>query len=292
MVTTPQKPGIYTLHLPSQSGPVVVDSPHSGRVYPADFAYACDFDDLRRAEDLLLDEMLIDLPEHGVPVLNAEFPRSYIDVNRSVTDIDDHLFAARWPGAVDHAGRSNAGIGLVRRLLKPGVPIYAAHLTHDDVGRRIDGYYRPYHAALDDLLSTTHKTHGQILHLNMHSMSHRVFGETPAERLHHEKDIVIGDRNGSSCDPELSHRMIRLFVERGYRVGYNNPYKGAEIVKRYGAPGRGINSVQIEINKSLYVFERALVLKPVARKLRADLVAVITQLQAHLGRSFQQLAAD
>lgn len=288
----PHNPGIYTLHTPARPGPVVVDSPHSGRVYPADFNYTCDFDDLRRAEDVLLDNLLINMPEQNVPVLCAEFPRTYIDVNRAATDIDDLLFDKPWPGVVDHTGRSSAGIGLIRRLLKPGIPIYTTALTHESVRDRIKNYYRPYHDALNNMINAAHQTHGQIVHLNMHSMSHRVFGETPSERLLIEKDIVIGDRDGASCQPDLSHFIADLFHAHGYRVGYNDPYRGAEIVKRHGAPPRGINSVQIEINKSLYVFEKSLALKPAATQLRTNLNVIITQLQEYLQTSFRQLAAD
>lgn len=285
-------PGIYHLITPANAGAVVVDSPHSGRIYPDDFDFTCDFDDLRRGEDLLLDELLHDLPTLGAPVLLAEFPRTYIDVNRSVTDIDDALLDRPWPGPVDHTGRSYAGIGLIRRLLRPDVPVYDRTLSVDEIRHRIGTYYTPYHTALKDMIDTAHMRHGIVLHLNLHSMSHRVFGEHPATRLATEKDIVIGDRDSTTAARDLTRRVGELFANRGYRVGYNDPYKGAELIKRHGHPHQGRHSIQIEINKALYVFEKSLVLKPAAKKLRADLGNIITQLQADLDERFQQLAAD
>jgi N-formylglutamate deformylase len=285
-------PGVYTHHHPPLAGPVVIDSPHSGRVYPDDFKFICDNDDLRRAEDLLLDKILHGLPAIGCPVLLAEFPRSYLDVNRAANDIDNDMLETPWPHPLDPHGRSVSGIGLIRRLLKPGVPIYKENLSLDAISHRLEHYYHPYHAALSAMIDDTHRNHGCVLHLNMHSMSPRVFGESAALRAIHSQDIVIGDRHGTTCGRDLAERVMELFRAHGYRVGYNEPYKGAEIVKHYGHPAQQRHSLQIEINKSLYVFEKSLALKPGAQQVADHLMSIITQLQADLAGQFERIAAD
>ena len=42
----------------------------------------------------------------------------------------------------------------------------------------------------------------------------------------------------------------------GYEVAINRPYKGQELVRRYANPARNRHSLQIEINRALYMDER------------------------------------
>jgi N-formylglutamate deformylase len=44
----------------------------------------------------------------------------------------------------------------------------------------------------------------------------------------------------------------------GYRVALNDPYKGVELVRAYSDPKAGRHSLQIEINKRLYMDEDTL----------------------------------
>lgn len=87
---------VLRLCKPENALPVIFDSPHSGSIYPADFSYACNFDDLKACEDNFVDEIFADVPTYGAAFLAAEFPRSYIDPNRSVDDIDTKLLQQDW----------------------------------------------------------------------------------------------------------------------------------------------------------------------------------------------------
>ena len=62
-----------------QSIPLIVDSPHSGVIYPSDFNHQAEFSKLRQAEDSYVDELYNYVSEIGGVILNANFPRSYID---------------------------------------------------------------------------------------------------------------------------------------------------------------------------------------------------------------------
>src|ERR1044072_2997394 len=68
--------------------PLVFDSPHSGRDYPLDFRHAVPVELLRRAEDAFVDELIESAPDHGATLLQALFPRSYIDPNRHEHEVD------------------------------------------------------------------------------------------------------------------------------------------------------------------------------------------------------------
>ncbi len=242
------------LEPPAQTVPVVFDSPHSGSLYPRDYGYACDLGFLRRTEDRYVDELYAGAPATGAPLLAALFARNYIDVNRAEDDIDPDLLDADWPDPHMPSFRTAAGHGLVHRLIKSGFPIYDRRLSIDEVKARIETYYRPYHRALKFLLDDTHYKFGQVWHIDCHSMSSIAAREGSAFQLR-EADFVLGDRDGTTCDPEFTRSIRDFLTDLGYVVNINNPYKGVELLRRYSNPGMGRHGLQIEINKKLYLDE-------------------------------------
>lgn len=83
-------------------------------------------------------------PEYGAALLLANFPRSYIDVNRRADDIDPVILAESWPfGNINPSSRSDAGIGLIRRLVRPGIPVYDQPLSVEDITQRIENITAP-----------------------------------------------------------------------------------------------------------------------------------------------------
>lgn len=247
--------GIYTLVRPKSALPLVFDSPHSGTTYPADFDYACDFDILEKAEDKFVDDLFSDAPTYGAALLYAHFPRSYIDVNRCARDIDIDLLEDHWPEEINPTTRSHAGIGLIRRLVRPGLPLYNRQLKVKEIKQRIEKYYIPYHSALETLVAEAHYNHGHVWHVNCHSMptqETQTFRASPLKSA----DFVLGDRDGTTCDLDFTHAVRDFLKSLGYRVSINDPYKGVELVRRYSSPSTGRHSLQIEVARSLYLDER------------------------------------
>ncbi len=283
-------PDILTAVRPENALPLVFDSPHSGDTYPADFDYSCDFATLELTEDKYVDDLFADAPEYGAAFLCAHFPRSYIDVNRCEKDIDPDLLEELLPEEANPSARSDAGIGLIRRLIRPGLQVYDRHLSLEEVQKRIEGYYRPYHAALSDLIETAYSTHGQIWHINCHSM--------PPQKTHFPgnafkpAEIVLGDRDGTSCSIDLRETAAAFFKSKGYKVAVNDPYKGVELVDRYSDPARSRHSLQIEICKSLYLEEDLKTKSRNYKTLKADLTAFTAHMADFTRSNLMPLAAD
>lgn len=269
--------------------PLVVDSPHSGRIYPADFAYTCPLPLLRQTEDFLVDELVVGATLAGATIIAAEFPRSYIDVNRAENDIDPAVLADVWDAPLELTERTRLGLGLVRRLCMTGVPVYAEPLLAREVKRRIETCYRPYHAALGNAVQQRLRAFGQSVLLNCHSMPSRSHEEGYVAR----PDFILGDRNGTSCDPALTRKIADMLGDMGYSVVLNTPYKGMEIVRRYGQPQQGRHALQVEINRSLYMDERKLEKNPNFDLLRDHLKKLFLVLSDNLAQfASQQLAAE
>ena len=236
--------------------PLVFDSPHSGQHYPADFAYACDFQHLRKAEDTDVDDLYSFAPSLGATLVAAEFPRSYLDPNRRVEDIDTSMIDGQWLGPVDLSPKTKSGIGLIWRVLDDNSSIYARKLSVAEVSRRIEQCHATYWAALTNAVEAAHAAHGRMVHVNCHSMPAVAGTVSWIKTGTPFADIVLGDRDGSTCAPEMTALLAAAFRAEGLSVAINDPYKGVELVKRFGRPNENRHSLQIELNRKLYMNEQ------------------------------------
>jgi len=231
--------------------PIVVDSPHSGTDYPEDFGSILSGLALRQGEDTWVHELYASAPQHGATLLAAEFPRAYIDPNRSLADIDPALLAQPWPGPVSPSRKTELGIGLVWRLMD-GRPIYDRRLSVAEVQGRIDRCWQPYHDALNAALEQAAARHAQRWHLNVHSMPDEAYRRLglPEKPL---ADFVLGNLDDSTCDDATMAVVEDALRSAGYSVARNDPFKGVEIIRNSGRPARGWHSLQIEVKRSLYM---------------------------------------
>jgi N-formylglutamate deformylase len=268
-------PGVLWRREPEGAeAPLVFDSPHSGSHYPDDFRFCCPLDLLRTAEDSYVDELYAAAPELGGTLIGALFPRSYVDPNRAADDLDNALFEGPWPQPLSPSHRTRSGLGLVRRVARPGIPIYDHKLTIAEVRARIDRYHTPYHSVLDETCDRLHRKFGTVWHINCHSMPSQRSGKKGG----HCADFVLGDRDGTTCAPKLTDFVARVLRGRGYTVRINEIYKGVEIVKRQGRPAARRHSLQIEVDRALYMDQKTLEKTADFARLQADISYLIEAL--------------
>ncbi len=233
--------------------PLLIDLPHGGDIYPEDFNFSCSHHSLELCEEKYLDEFFIPpVTALGGAVLKANFPRTYVDVNRAVNDIDQLLLDTPWTEPLCENGRSIHGHGVVMRLIQ-GQPIYHTPLPHIQIKNRIENYYSNYHNALNNLSNQIYERFHVVYHLNIHSMPSSV---AKASFPHDTPDIILGDLDGRSCGLDFRNHISDTLKDMGYGVVINQLYKGAEIVRRYGQPAWGRHSLQFEINRNLFQDEQ------------------------------------
>ncbi|WP_332776243.1 N-formylglutamate amidohydrolase [Polaromonas sp.] len=279
-------------HLPGRT-PLVLDSPHSGTTYPADFAYACDLSTLRSAEDTHVEKLYDFAPALGVHWIEAHFPRSYLDANRDTTEIDVTLFDTPWPEPVATdpkvLSKVRLGKGLIWRTTDDGVEIYQRKLTVAEVQARIAQCWQPYHAAVAQAIEAAHRQHGYSLHINCHSMPAVASSNATEFPGEEHADFVVGDREGTTASTALSRLMCEHLSGLGYSVAYNHPYKGVELVRRYGDPAQQRHSIQLEINRKLYMNEQTFAMTAGFEPLKASLRSLVERLLKTDPRTFQVL---
>lgn len=262
-----------------QLEPFVFNSPHSGRLYSEAFLSSSRLDRnaIRRSEDFFVDRLFAAVTELGAPLLKAHFPRAWLDVNREPYELDPRMFDAPLPvyanvGSLRVAG----GLGTIPRLVAENVDIYRERLSVDEGLARIEQVYRPYHACLRRLIAQTHVRFGIAVLIDCHSMPAGLKAGSASGR----PDFIIGDRYGSSAAHDLSRAAVAILTGLGYEVARNKPYAGGFITEHYGRPARGLHTLQIEINRGLYIDESTLQPKAGFRQLQNDLTHFVAELMA------------
>ena len=231
-------------------GGVIFASPHSGAIYPSSLLERANVSShqLRRNEDIFIDHLFHSAIDAGAPFIRALFPRVFVDVNRAASELPPHWVSLiDEPNAQSSTPRAAAGLGVVPTYLSENLAIYNRLPSPADVKQRLTKLYYPYHAALNDLLNMSMKRFGRALLVDCHSMPG--FAPMGSRR----PDIILGDRFGTSCHPDTLALFQRLFTQTGYSVGINYPYAGGYTTSHYGKPENGIETIQIEVNRDLYV---------------------------------------
>lgn len=245
-----------------QASPLVLASPHSGRIYPEEFARQSCLAEivLRQSEDCFVDHLVAAAPQLGAPLVSALFPRVFVDPNREATELDQDMFAERLPLPVNAASpRVLAGLGVIPRLAANEQEIYAAKLPPAEAERRLDLFYRPYHRALGDMVAATKRQFGVCVLLDCHSMpSAGAWMDGLHTRQRIDVDYVLGDCFGASCAERMTATAEATLVEHGAKVRRNNPYSGGYVAQAYGRPAQGVHVLQLEINRALYMNETTL----------------------------------
>lgn len=276
-----------------QRVPFVFNSPHSGQHYPERFLEMIRLDrhSIRRSEDSYVDQLFAGAVALGAPMLAANFPRAYLDVNREPWELDPRMFTEPVPPFVNiRSARVAGGLGTVPRLVGEGLDIYPGRLPLAEAVDRIETIYKPYHDCLKQMISRTQARFGAVVLIDCHSMPASIrVGDTGIR-----PDFIVGDRFGTSAAPALTQHAIGLLASMGYSVAYNKPYAGGFITEHYGRPTRGLHALQIEVNRGLYMDERTFRKSPRFDALSEDLTRFVADLMALPEYHFQSppLAAE
>lgn len=261
--------------------PLVFDSPHSGIEFPIGFESNASLAQLKSGWDAYIEHLWQDVVKVGGHLLHANFSRMYIDPNRASTDIDPQLLDTAWPECKP-TRYSERGMGLIRRFALPGVPMYSKPLTRIEVEKRIKNYYLPYHQALQTTLDELHEDFGSVWHIDCHSMKSKGNAmniDSGASR----PDIILGDNDGQCAGREFVQVVEDAFSQLGYKVVRNNPYKGGYLVTHYGKPKENKHSMQVEINRALYMNEKHFVPNNNYSSFQKDITAVASEIAKYIG---------
>lgn len=236
--------------------PVVIAVPHAGRSYPQALvshmrqpAFSAP-----RLEDRLVDLVGRAVAERtGAALLVAHAPRAMIDLNRASDDVDWDMIGGGAPDAgpvlpPSSGRRARSGLGLVPRRL-PGLgELWKRPIAHHELAARIAGVHEPYHSALAALLEGVRARWGAVLLIDLHSMP-----PLPARAGEPSAQFVVGDRFGAACDGALVAEAFAALGQAQRLAAHNRPYAGGYVLERHARRTAGINCLQLEIDRRVYL---------------------------------------
>ncbi len=185
--------------------------------------------------------------ELGASILMPRFSRYVVDLNRPPDDL------SLYPG------QNTTGLCPIRRF--DGGPVYqpGEEPGADEVERRVDRYWRPYHEALQGELRRLRDDFGRVVLWEGHSIK----GEVPFLFDGRLPDLNIGTADGRSCSGWLQERLTGLCAAQDdYDWVVNGRFKGGYITRHYGHPEDGVQAVQLEISQRAYMDEDTTVWMP------------------------------
>ncbi|MDF1792788.1 MAG: N-formylglutamate amidohydrolase [Thalassobaculaceae bacterium] len=273
-------PGVVRRTDPTgEPSPLVFDSPHTGMLFPDDFRPKIPLDTCERVADWFVEELFGACTQHGAILIEALFRRAYIDPNRDATDLDISMVEGDWPGPVNATEKTRRGASLIWKVIDGETAIYDGKLPVDLVRTRIETYWRPYHAALEQALDETYARFGRVYHIDCHSMPEwgdARWGDDGQRRA----DFIVGTRDGTTAGAAFTELVVESLRASGYSVGVNDKFKGVELIQRYSDPSKSRESLQIEVNRGIYMDEAAITRSERFAGTKAAITRMIEELEA------------
>ncbi len=224
--------------------PLIVSCPHVGTEIPAALVPSFYPGILRELPDTdwYVDQIYSFVPGLGAPLITARWSRYVIDLNRDPND-----------RPLYQDGRTETGLIPVTTF--GGAPLTLDHgesLRVLGKETRLQDFYWPYHEKINSLITELRKVHPHVLLWEAHSISR--FAGLKSNQRSPLPDIMIGDRDGTSCHPLITDAVYKSLAST-YQTVVNNPYKGGYLTKHFASPKQGIHTIQLEMSQDLYLVD-------------------------------------
>ena len=260
-----------------QKFPIVLSSPHAGDVFPKEFLenVALGESELRSSEDCFVTELIKNASDAGIPLISMNISRTFIDVNRDKIELDDSMFYNAPDLSNISSRRCRVGLGVLHRVVYPAKNIYNGLLNYNEAIERIKKVYDVYHKRLTQLVEQCVREFGYCYIIDCHSMPSMICSIMNESK---PLDFCICNLFDESCPPEVSLKMRQNLEQYNYRVEFNRPYSGAYITFNYCQPRRKIYTMQLEINRQIYMNEKNYSKKPKFQTLSDNICSSIIAL--------------
>ena len=223
------------------AAPLIVAFPHTGVDIPDDIAPGlASLWRAREDTDWWIDRLYDFAGSNGATTVRTGISRTVIDVNR------DPSGASLYPG--------QATTDLCPLTTFDGEALYqpGRKPDSDEIARRRALYFEPYHQALATQIERL-RERGTVVLYDAHSIRSRIprlfDGQLP--------QFNIGTNDGTSCAGRLTLAVEAACDASGLTRVTNGRFKGGWTTRHYGAPGRGIHAIQMELACRGYMDEPA-----------------------------------
>lgn len=232
----------FKIITPSTSAvPIIVSVPHCGVCFPDEIKGEYNPSLIAAPDDTdwFVHQLYDFVSSMGMTMIHAVYSRWVIDLNRDPTSkplyTDGRIITGLCP-TTDFLGNS---LYIDKRT----------DVDQNEIDRRLDRYYHPYHQKVASLLKETKAKFGKVLLWDCHSIREYVF------TIQKEKfpDLILGDADGTSADTSLIDATLKSLRGSRYVVNHNYPFKGGYITRHFGDPSNHIHALQLEMTKVNYM---------------------------------------
>ena len=238
--------------------PVLITVPHTGDYYPDIFLknMRLNLDKVRKIEDFKSSEIIKLIEKDSADFLIAKCSRAVVDLNRSRKAIDKNMFNQIILNShVDEKKMISYGLGVFPKIIL-NENIFHEKLPTTYANYILETFYDPFHSSIQNQIEILLSKFGVCYHFDLHSMPFKA-----VKNMKEKPDIVLGSNYHTSCSLELLNYIKNNFEKFGLNVSVNHPYAGGFITRNYGKPSIGVETLQIEVNRHLYMDEEKLTLR-------------------------------
>ena len=231
--------------------PFFLSIPHSGEQVPEEVTWLQGLSEpvLMRDVDRYVDTLYKPVIEkQKIPSVVSPWHRYVVDLNRKTDQYDlDAVVGADKPSGTEPKG-------LHWSITTQNEKLIQQPMTQDLHEQLVTRYYRPFHDSVQEMRSKIFNSFGKVFHLDLHSMPslgtdlHPDPGQSRAE-------VVVSDCIGTSASSEFKDLVMEAYQVAGFQVAYNWPYVGGGITRTYGEPKKQFHTIQVELNRALYMDE-------------------------------------
>jgi len=232
--------------------PLLISIPHSGEQVPPEAKWLNGLPetllmyDVDRYVDRLYAPVIQTLK---IPSIQTKWHRYAIDLNRLPDDVDaDSVIGHNNPSGKFPRGLHWAITTKKEKLM----PEPITRELHEELVRR---YFNPFHDQVRKTFEAIKEKGAPVTyHIDAHSMPSLGTSEhnDPGEK---RADVVISDCRGKSCSPWFRDLVLASYKNAGFSVAHNWPYFGGRVTETYGQPALNQESIQVELNRGLYMDE-------------------------------------
>ena len=207
--------------------PYIFSFPHSGQMLTGNMEWQLMPEALKFLPnvDWHLNELYGFLENYKVNIISTPHSRYVVDVNRPM---------------------NSEKLGNYRRSLVYNTStwdekIYAINPSDEEIERRIERYYKPYHAELEALITEKVEQFGKVYLIDLHSF----MGPITA-------DVCIGNRHNITSSESFINRIYEAFDSEGFETVKNEIFIGGYITKSYAVKDI-VETIQIELRYTNYI---------------------------------------